>query len=96
VRTFTHQDDVIAFFKGRALTLYTDRRAVQSSPLEPVRQRADFFLMEQGPATDGKLDATGALWVSDSQAADMGWSEVWRSDRWVLWSIPSYVGNTSG
>ena len=96
VRIHTHQDDVIAFFKVRALTLYTDRRGVQSSPLAPVQERADYFLMEQGPAANGRLQATGALWVSDTEAADMGWAAVWRSDQWVLWSIPRPVGEPSG
>ena len=50
IRTYTQQDDVVAFFKVRALTFYTDRRGVQSDVLEIVRQRSDYFMMRRGSA----------------------------------------------
>ncbi|MDO9173837.1 MAG: hypothetical protein Q7V62_03465, partial [Actinomycetota bacterium] len=83
VRRFTHQDDVVSFFKVRALTFYTDRRGVQSDVLEIVRQRSDYFLM--------RIDmAGGQALVTDAEAASMGWTEVWRNDQWVLWRLPLY------
>lgn len=83
VRRFTHQDDVVSFFKVRALTFYTDRRGVQSDVLEIVRQRSDYFLMRIGMAG-------GQALVTDAEAASMGWTEVWRNDQWVLWRLPLY------
>ncbi|MDO8364046.1 MAG: hypothetical protein Q7V88_14205 [Actinomycetota bacterium] len=83
VRTYTHQDDVVAFFKARALTFYTDRRAVQSSPLEIVRQRADYFMMRRDSTFSQPL-------VTDSEGAAMGWEIVWQDDNWVLWRLPVY------
>lgn len=83
IRTFTHQDDVVAFFKVRALTFYTDRRGVQSDVLKIVRQRADYFMMRRGSVLSQPL-------VADSEAADMKWKEVWSDDDWVLWRLPLY------
>ena len=78
VRTLTRQDDVIAFNKVRALSLYTRRRGVQSSLLEPIQQRADFYLMRR---RDGKPQ------VSATEATDMGWTAVWSDANWVMWRI---------
>ena len=83
IRTFTQQDDVVAFFKVRALTFYTDRRGVQSDVLELVRQRADYFMMRRSSASSQPL-------VDPSEAADMGWVEVWNNSDWVLWRLPVY------
>ena len=83
VRTYTHQDDVVAFFKARVLTFYTNRRAVQSSDLDVVRQRADYFMSRTGSAFSQPA-------VSDAEAAEMGWVKVWSDETWVLWRLPLY------
>lgn len=83
IRTHTHQDDVVAFFKARALTFYTNRRAVQSSDLEIVRQRADYFMSRTG---SGQSQPN----VSEAEAAEMGWVKVWSDETWVLWRLPLY------
>jgi hypothetical protein len=28
--------------------------------------------------------------VTDRAAAEMGWTEVWSDDSWVLWRVPLY------
>lgn len=83
IRTYTHQDDVVAFFKARALTFYTNRRAVQSSDLEIVRQRADYFMSRTGSSFSQPE-------VTEAEAAEMGWVAVWSDDTWVLWRLPLY------
>jgi len=83
IRTHTQQDDVVAFFKVRALTFYTDRRGVQSDVLQIVRQRADYFMMRRDSAFSQPL-------VDDANAADMEWAEVWSDSDWVLWRLPLY------
>ncbi len=83
IRTFTHQDDVVAFFKVRALTFYTNRRGVQSSDLHIVRQRADYFMMRRGSNFSQPM-------VGDTAATEMGWTAVWQDDNWVLWHLPLY------
>ncbi len=85
IRTYTHQDDVVAFFKARAMTLYTNRRAVQSSDLTILRQRADYFLMRRGSTASQPS-------VSESEGATMSWTVVWQDDTWVLWRLPRPTG----
>jgi hypothetical protein len=80
VREHTHMDDVVAFFKVRALTLYTDRRGVQSSELDIIRQRADYFLMRR-ESSAGQPD------VSTEQGSTMGWTVAWQDTDWVLWKL---------
>jgi hypothetical protein len=82
VRRYTHQDDVVAFFKVRTLTLYTDRRGVQSDDLEIVRQRADYILLL-------KFNNPGPM-VEQADAQAMQWQTVWEDDDWVLYRLPLY------
>ncbi len=83
VLTYTHEDDVVAFFKARSMTFHTDRRAVQSSPLDPVRKRADYFLMRRASTYSQPL-------VSESEGLAMDWEIVWQDNTWVLWRLPLY------
>ncbi len=83
IRHYTHQDDVVGFFKARSMTLFTNRRAVQSSDLQVMRERADYFLMRRNSDYSQPL-------VTDAQAATMGWTSVWTSDQWVLWRLPRW------
>jgi hypothetical protein len=85
IRTYTHQDDIVAFFKARAMTLYTNRRAVQSSDLTILRQRADYFLMRRGSTASQPM-------VSEADGATMGWTIVWQDDSWLLWRLPRPTG----
>ena len=81
VRHHTHESDVVAFFKARAMTFFTGRRAVQSSDLQVVRERSDFFLARRG-------SAFSQPYVTDAEAAAMGWTRVWEDDQWELWRLP--------
>jgi hypothetical protein len=81
VKRYTRTDDVVAFMRARAMTLYTDRRAVQSSDLAIIVQRADYFAMLRGSSFSQPNVATAA----DGSAA--GLSIVWQDDSWVLWKI---------
>lgn len=82
VRTYTHQDDVVAFFKVRLLTYLTGRRGVQASDTPSVLyERSDYYLMRR--------DGQGARpQISDAQGAEMGWEIVWEDAEWVLWRLP--------
>ena len=84
VRTYTRQDDVVAFFKARAMTYFTGRRAIQSNRLLVVRERADFSLIRRGSTLSQAL-------VSDEDARAMGWVKVWENNDWILWQLPVYV-----
>ena len=82
VRTHTHRDDLIAFFKARALTLYTDRRAVQSKDLDIILQRADYFVM-------GGPGGVGIPILTDAEVKQAGLIKVWSDGSWTLFKVPA-------
>ena len=88
VRHHTHHGDVVAFFKARAMTFFTDRRAVQSSDLLVVRERADFFLARRDSGFSQPR-------VSAAEASSMGWIEVWHNEEWTLWRLPRLDGSAN-
>ena len=56
---------------------------MQSSDLEILRRRSDYFLMRRGTVPGQPL-------VDADDAATMGWTQVWHSTEWVLWRLPLY------
>ena len=85
IREHTRAADVVAFFKARSMTYFTGRRAVQSSDLDIVLQRADYFLMRRNSTQSQPL-------ISDEEAAALQLASVWSSDEWILWRIPHTDG----
>ena len=85
IREHTRAADVVAFFKARSMTYFTGRRAVQSSDLDIVLQRADYFLMRRDSTQSQPL-------ISAEEAAALQLASVWSSDEWVLWRIPHAAG----
>lgn len=81
VEQYTRADDVVAFFRSRAMTLETDRRSIQSGGLETILKAADYYAMERG-SNYSQPD------VSDEQAAEVGMVKVWENAKFVLWKIP--------
>ena len=82
IREHTHEDDVIGTFKSRVLTLYTDRRGVQSSVVAIVDQRADYAVTARSADM-----GIGEIHVTPGEASRLGWTEVWSGESWVLWRI---------
>jgi hypothetical protein len=76
-------DDIVEFFKVRVLTLYTDRRGVQSGILSVIKARADFYLMRKGG---------GGAQVSADDGAAMGWTIAWQDPQWILWKVRAPSG----
>jgi hypothetical protein len=81
VRERTRPDEVILFFRARAMILYTDRRAIQGSSLETLLPRVDWYAMEKGSTYSQRL-------LNDEEAADFGLAKVWENEGWVLWKVP--------
>jgi hypothetical protein len=81
VEAHTPPDAVIAYFRARTMTLLTDRRAFQTTNLDRVLQRADYFA-QQRYSSYFQPD------VSVEEAREAGLEEVWSDDRWVLWRVP--------
>jgi hypothetical protein len=82
VSRFTRPDDVIAFFRARTMTLYTDRRSIQTSDVEHVRRYADFYAQMRGSSY-----YQPALTVE--QARELGFTMVWSDPFWILWRVPT-------
>ena len=80
VRRQTQEDDVILFFRARAMTFYTDRRAIQGSNLDDVLDTADWYVMAKGSTYSQHL-------VSESEAPSYGLMKRWENAEWVLWEV---------
>jgi hypothetical protein len=77
----TPPDAVIAFFRARTMTLLTDRRSIQTSSLDKIRGRADYFAQRR--------DRT--FWqppLTEAQARELAFETVWSDPLWILWRIP--------
>ena len=91
VLAYTGTDDVVAFFKGRLMSLVTNRRSLQTMQPEVILAEADYYLQrydEFEPPTGGFSPFLGVPQFDEQQAAEAGLVEVWRNDRWVLWQVP--------
>lgn len=81
VQERTRADDVILFFRSRAMTFYTDRRATMGVDLELLLPRSDWYVMEKNGTYVQKL-------LTDDEAASYGLTKTWENERWVLWQVP--------
>ena len=81
VRDCTRGDDVVAFFRARAMTMLTDRSSIQTGNIDQILQRSDWFVMEKDSTYSQPL-------VSDRQAARLGLRKIWENSDWVLWLVP--------
>lgn len=81
VRAITAPDDVVAFFRARAMTMLTDRRSLQSGSIEPILAGADWYVMERGSTYSQPL-------LDPVEAEALGLEEVWSNGGWVMFRIP--------
>jgi hypothetical protein len=82
VSVYTRPDDVIAFLRARTMTLYTDRRAFQTTELARVLSVADFYAELRGSRYHQPA-------LTSEQAVDRGFALVWSDRNWILWRVPS-------
>jgi hypothetical protein len=85
VARYTRPDDVIAYFRARTMTLYTDRRSIQTTDINRVLAVADFYAQLRG---SGYYQPP----VSMEEATNMGLTMVWSDSYWVLWRVPPAAG----
>jgi len=81
VARYTEPDAVIAFFRARTMTLLTDRRALQTTSFDRIRQRADYFAQQ-------RYSRYFQPNVTEEAARTAGLEEVWSNERWILWRLP--------
>lgn len=84
VRDMTRGDDVILFFRARAMNFYTDRLAVQGSDLATLLKRVDWYVMEKHSTYSQTL-------VSPADAPGLGLTQAWENGSWVLWHVTPHA-----
>ena len=81
VEAHTAPTEVVAYFRARTMTLYTDRLAIQTTNINRIMQRADWFAQQRGSSYyQPDLDR--------AEAEALGLEEVWSDARWILWRVP--------
>jgi hypothetical protein len=80
----TEPDAIIVFFRARLMTLYTDRRTIQTTSLDVALRTGDYYAQQR--YTDYSQPA-----VTPAQAVEMGFVEVWSDAKWILWRLPDPV-----
>jgi hypothetical protein len=81
VRRATAKTDVVAFFRARALALYTDRPTLQLTQLQQIVERANYYVMVKQSTYSQAL-------LTDQDAAGAHLVKVWENNQYVLWRIP--------
>lgn len=74
-------DDVVAFFRARLMTFYTDRRALQLTNLPEISAKADWYTMAKDSTYSQAL-------LTDADAAAAGLVKRWENANFVLWEVP--------
>ena len=77
----TRGDDVVAFFRARAMSMLTDRRSIQTGDINQIMQRSDWYVMEKNSTYSQPL-------VDDATARSLHLRKIWENSDWVLWLIP--------
>jgi hypothetical protein len=80
VEGITEETDVVAFFRARAMTMVTDRRAIQSSNIETIIRNADWYAMERGSTYSQPL-------ISPDEAIARRLDRVWSNNGWILYRV---------
>jgi hypothetical protein len=86
VRRLTDSYDVIAFFRARAMMLYTERRAIQNSDLRLVASKADWYVMSKNP--DGTPSSYAQYPLTDSEAVRLGFEKVYDNELFSIFRTP--------
>jgi len=80
VRDMTPPTAVVAFYRARTMTLETDRLSIQTTSIDKIMLRADYFAQRRN----------SHYWQPDlttTEARDMGLEMVWSDSRWILWKV---------
>lgn len=81
VRSRARRDEVVSFFRARAMNLYSDRQSLQLTNTAHILARADWFVMVKNSTYVQVL-------LTNDEAAELGLTLEWENDRFVLWRVP--------
>lgn len=90
VRNETRGDAVIVYGRARTMTLYTGRAAVQGGGIDFIARTGDYYVMYLEP--DGSPGTYSQYPLTDDEAAERGFTEVWRNAGWVVFRTPPAAG----
>ena len=86
VRRETRGDSVIVYNRARTMALYTGRLSVQGGAIDFTERAGDYYVMYLD--SDGTPGDYSQYPLTDAEAAERGFNEVWRNAGYVIWQIP--------
>ena len=81
IEKYTRPDDIVVYYRARTATLYTGRRALQTTSLNNMVANGDWFMQN-------KKDNYSQVVATPEQLSAAGFELVWEDDDWRLWRIP--------
>ena len=81
IEKYTPPDDIVVYYRARTATLYTGRRALQTTSFNNMVANGDWFMQN-------KKDNYSQVVATAEQLAASGFELVWENDDWRLWRIP--------
>ncbi len=81
VERYTEPSATVGYFRARTMTLYTDRRSIQTQSIDRMIQHADYYAQQ-------RFSSYFQPDISESEARARGMVEVWSNSRWILWRLP--------
>jgi hypothetical protein len=81
IEKYTPPDETVVYYRARTATLYTGRRALQTTSFDNMVSNGDWFMQN-------KKDNYSQVVATADQLAASGFELVWENDDWRLWRIP--------
>jgi hypothetical protein len=81
IEKYTPADETVVYYRARTATLYTGRRALQTTSFDNMVSNGDWFMQN-------KKDNYSQVVATADQLDASGFELVWENDDWRLWRIP--------
>jgi hypothetical protein len=81
IEKYTRPGDIVTYYRARTATLYTGRRALQTTSFNNMASNSDWFMQN-------KTDNYSQVVATPAQLEASGFELVWEDDNWRLWRVP--------
>ena len=81
IEKYTPPDEIVVYYRGRTATLYTGRRALQTTSFNNMVANGDWYMQN-------KKDNYSQVVATADQLTESGFQLIWEDDNWRLWRIP--------
>jgi hypothetical protein len=81
IERYTRPGDIVTYYRARTATLYTGRRALQTTSFNNMASNSDWFMQN-------KTDNYSQVVATPAQLEASGFELVWEDDHWRLWRVP--------